>query len=93
MDEEGQFMGYSMSREKKRARIRLLRNVVAVLFVLCAILLIADIICMIILISGKGKSKDTATDITTTSATFPARDRMHLPIRLPILPHSPAESK
>ena len=72
MDEEGQFMGYSMSREKKRARIRLLRNVVAVLFVLCAILLIADIICMIILISGKGKSKDTATDITTTSATLPS---------------------
>ena len=60
-----------MSREKKRARIQFLRKAVAVLFILCAVLLIADIICMIILISGKGKSKNTATETTIESATIP----------------------
>ena len=54
-------MGYSMSREKKRARIQMLRKVIAVLFALCVILFVADIICAIILISKKGKSKPAST--------------------------------
>jgi len=62
-------MGYSMSREKKRARIRMLRKAIAVLFALCVILFVADIICAIILISKKGKSKSETTETTPTSVS------------------------
>ena len=60
-------MGYSMSREQKRARINLLRKVIAILFVLCVILFVADIVCAIILIARGGKSKKSSS--TTTTAT------------------------
>ena len=63
-------MGYSMSREQKRARIQLLRKVIAVLFALCVIVFVADIVCMFILISKKGKSKKTE-ETTPTSVTVP----------------------
>ncbi len=63
-------MGTSMSREQKRARARFLRKVVMVLFGLCVITLIADLVCVIILLAGKGKSgKTDTTTITTTAAT------------------------
>ena len=63
-------MGTSMSREQKRARARFLRKVVMVLFGLCVITLIADLVCVIILLAGKGKSgKSDTTTITTTAAT------------------------
>ncbi|HBY33212.1 MAG TPA: hypothetical protein DEG74_05565, partial [Clostridiales bacterium] len=62
-------MGYSMSREKKRARIRMLRKAIAVLFALCVILFVADIVCAIILISKKGKSKSETTETTPTSVS------------------------
>ena len=63
-------MGYSMSREQKRARIQFLRKVIAVLFALCVFLFVADIICMFILISKKGKKSSTET--TPTSFTVPS---------------------
>ena len=59
-------MGYSMSRERKRARINFLRKVIAVLFLCCVVLLIADIVCMIVLINGGKKSKKTTSDTSAT---------------------------
>ncbi len=63
-------MGYSMSREQKRARIQFLRKTIAVLFALCVILFVADIIAAIVLITKKGKkssSETVPTSITQAS--------------------------
>ncbi|MBP5417918.1 MAG: family 10 glycosylhydrolase [Clostridiales bacterium] len=62
-------MGYSMSREQKRARIQMLRKTIAVLFVLCVILFVADIVCVFVLLGKKGKSKPKATETTPTSVS------------------------
>ncbi len=59
-------MGYSMSRERKRARINFLRKVIALLFLCCVVLLIADIVCMIVLINGGKKSKKSTSDTSAT---------------------------
>ena len=64
-------MGYSMSREKKRARIQMLRKTIAVLFALCVILFVADIVCVFILLGKKGKSKPASTETTPTSVSIP----------------------
>ncbi len=66
-------MGYSMSREKKRARIRFLRKAIAVLFLLCVVMLVTDIVCLIVLLSKKGK-KDKAPETTTTASDTIASD-------------------
>lgn len=65
-------MANSMSREQKRMKARRLRKIVLGLFALCAIMLVADIVCGIILIAKSSKSKDSDKEesiITTTVST------------------------
>ena len=63
-------MASTLSKEQKRARIALLRKIIFLLFSLCAVLLLADIICGIILIAkhaGGGKSAKVTTPSSLSS--------------------------
>ena len=65
-------MASTLSKEQKRARIVLLRKIIFLLFALCAILLVADLIAGIVLIAKKvgGKSaKVTPLSSISTQAT------------------------
>ena len=62
-------MGSALTREQKRARIQLLRKVIAVLFALCVLLFFADIICGIVLIVKNSKSKSKSSKASISSLT------------------------
>lgn len=69
-------MGTSANKAKKRAQIRFMRKVIFVLFSLCLIMFLTDIICVIVLIAKNAMNKSPKTTIISsiTSTTADTSD-------------------